>query len=1146
LVILNDGKFQSPLMNKKYFLFSCSLLIAIMCLSNGTNQLRGNGMQFIENKGQVVDMNSRLRPDILFSGEGGGSKVFLRGSGVSYVIAKQEYSNAETTQDSSSVFFLQRIDMDFEGANNNITILKSEMVEGYFNYYLPHCANGITKVSAFNKVVYENVYPGIDVVFFGSKEQGLKYDIVIRPGANPNDISLKYTGANGIEIDPYNSGGQLKIKSSFGEMTERIPKVYQNVKGEIVDVKAEYVLDGSTVNFKLGTFNSAYSLTIDPWISYYGGVDNDIGAAIAVDPSGNVLFTGSTWFTNTTGFPVTPGSFQTTAGAFGDDAFVVKMDGNGMRMWATYFGGAANDRGRDITTDGVGNVFVSGLTGSNNLPIAATAGYVVQQNTFGGSFDAFLVSFDPTGALLWGTFLGDVADDRGTGIVTDGSNVYLYGSTQSSTGISAGAVAQPIYGGSRDMFVAKFGFTGSLTWCTYVGGSSAEDPGDICYDNASGTIYVSGTTGNTFVLTPNNFPVLSGHQMLSGGFTDAFLMKLDANGICLWSTFYGGANKDNGNGVAVDKLGNVILVGNTNSIDVNAISVAGAYQLVLGGMYDGYLAKFNGAGLRLWGSYLGGNNSDAVFDLGVDINNNIYVYGEVEEADLGNYPLSACAYQTSYGGVEDQFFAKYDANGTQHCISYLGGTREDEFDGRQSGMALVGNSIYFSGTTLSSTSGAIDYPVTTGAFQTVAGGGWDIFVGKLCINLCESKNLGLDFAANQTNVCSGTAVTFSLSVNNSCDTSGYTFSWSFTGANISSSSAINPSVSYSVPGTYPVKCVLTTLCKKDSITKASYITVQGPSILANSISNISCFGMTNGSVSINPTGGTAPYTYLWSNLQTGQAISNLSVGNYTCVVSDNNSCATTYTVTISSPAAIFISPIVKPDTCSNGVGNMLAAPNGGMAPFNYLWSNGGTNSSITGMVAGIYSVTVTDANNCSKISSSTILNLSGPTAFAGSSLTIQQGGTAMLSGSGGNAYSWSPSMSLSCSNCPNPVASPLETTMYFLVVTDANGCTSIDTVMVYVEIGCGKIFVPSAFSPNGDGENDLFSLYADAICIKRMFFYIYDRWGEKVFEATRPEEKWDGYYRGKLLNTNVFTYHIYAETTNGQTISQKGNISLIR
>ncbi len=174
-----------------------------------------------------------------------------------------------------------------------------------------------------------------------------------------------------------------------------------------------------------------------------------------------------------------------------------------------------------------------------------------------------------------------------------------------------------------------------------------------------------------------------------------------------------------------------------------------------------------------------------------------------------------------------------------------------------------------------------------------------------------------------------------------------------------------------------------------------------------------------------------------------------------------------------------------------------------------------------------------------------------PTANAGPDVTILAGGSTQLNASGGGTYSWSPSAGLSCTTCANPVASPASTTSYEVIVTSASGCTAMDSVTVFVEpvappITCSDPYLPNAFSPNKDGENDSLKLYYDSSCIVTFSIDIYDRWGERVFSTSNPAFMWAGDFLKEIMNTQVFVYRMQATLADKRIIFKKGNISLFR
>ncbi len=337
-----------------------------------------------------------------------------------------------------------------------------------------------------------------------------------------------------------------------------------------------------------------------------------------------------------------------------------------------------------------------------------------------------------------------------------------------------------------------------------------------------------------------------------------------------------------------------------------------------------------------------------------------------------------------------------------------------------------------------------------------------------------------------------------------------------------------------------------TVTDGNGCTSTSTSTIIEPSALTLTATgtNPLCSGNT-GSATSTPGGGTSPYTYLWSNAQTTQNISGLSSGTYTILITDNNGCTLTQSVTITVPSAIVLTTSSTPAACMGNTGTATANASGGTAPLNYAWSpSSQTTQTATGLNSGSYVVTITDANGCTQTQSIIIGILPGPTALASGGTTILQGQSTPLTANGGTTYIWSPSTGLNCSSCQNPIASPSATTTYCVLVTDGNGCTDSACVTVIVDTQCGELFIPNAFSPNNDGQNEMECVMGN--CITKLQFSVYDRWGEKVFETSDPTFCWDGTYKGKTLNTAVFVYILNAVLNNGEVITKKGNISLIR
>ncbi|HLG03425.1 MAG TPA: SBBP repeat-containing protein, partial [Bacteroidia bacterium] len=339
---------------------------------------------------------------------------------------------------------------------------------------------------------------------------------------------------------------------------------------------------------------------------------------------------------------IASGGYQNTPGGI-TDAFLVKFDAAGNRLWATYFGGAFVDFGNGITCDASGNVCLAGWT--NSTAGIASGGF---QNTYGGGFgtwDAYLAKFDAAGALLWSTYYGSTGIEYGYSASSDLSgNIYLAGFATSTTGISS-AGFQMTNGGGGDAFIVKFDAAGNRLWGTYYGGSA----GELAYCAAadpSGNVYLTGMAASTTGISS------AGFQNFLGGTNDAFLVKFDVNGNRLWGTYYGGFNTDYAFTVATDPAGNVYIGGDTYSL--NGIASAG-FQNNLAGTENEFVVMFDSSGNRRCATYYG-QTHDEDGHIALDGNGNVYLSGYT-------YSVSGIAsggFQNNYGGGgADAYLVKF-------------------------------------------------------------------------------------------------------------------------------------------------------------------------------------------------------------------------------------------------------------------------------------------------------------------------------------------------------------------------------------------------------------------------------------------------------------------------------------------------------
>ena len=452
---------------------------------------------------------------------------------------------------------------------------------------------------------------------------------------------------------------------------------------------ADFPTTAGALQKNSGGGSDAFVVKLNPagsqvvYATYLGGSDSDKAAAIAVDSAGNTYVTGST---SSTDFPTTPGEVQTSPGG-SMNAFVAKLNSVGSQLvYSTYLGGSDADSGKGIAVDAAGNAYVVGQTRSANFPTANPI-----QAALGGGSDAFVAKLNPLGTgLIYSTYLGGKNDDEGSAIAVDSSgNAYVTGSTQSSnfptanplqtfigngtcvTGFgftrasnfpTTAALLASIWGGTwflhfytgppgppppcADAFVSKVNPSGSaLVFSTYLGGSS-DDRGSAIAVDSSGSVYVTGRTSSP------HFPTANAIQVVLGGFTNAFVARLNATGSALmFSTYLGGNGSDEGTGITVDSSGSAYVTGNTSSTNFPTVFPV---QILSSGSHS-FATKLNPAGTALvYSGYLGGTDVDHSFAIAVDSGGNAYVTGMTRST---NFP-TVNPRQAFLSGFSNAFIAK--------------------------------------------------------------------------------------------------------------------------------------------------------------------------------------------------------------------------------------------------------------------------------------------------------------------------------------------------------------------------------------------------------------------------------------------------------------------------------------------------------
>ena len=608
--------------------------------------------------------------------------------------------------------------MRLVGANPSPELSGETALPGKVNYFK---GNDPTKwrsnVPTYAQARYENVYPGIDLIYYGNQQQ-LEYDFVVAPGQDPASITMAFEGMERLELE---ASGDLVLQTSGGEIRQRKPVIYQEVAGERQAIDGSYLLKpDDQVSFQVAAYDATKPLIIDPILvfsTYLGGSGGDAGMGIAVDGAGQVYVTGST---GSTDFP-TMNAFQPTwAGS--EDAFVAQLSPDGTALnFSTYLGGNGFDGGRGIAVDGAGLVSVTGSTRSTDFPTANAL-----QPALAGDSDAFVARLTADGAtLVYSTYLGGSRGDQGSGIAVDGTGqAAVTGSTRSTDFPTANAF-QPAYGGGfTDAFVAKLTADGTaLAYATYLGGGG--DNNDIGLGIAmdgAGQVSVTGLTGST------NFPTQNPVQPALAGDSDAFVARLTADGATLvYSTYLGGSRGDQGSGIAVDGAGQAAVTGITRSTD---FPTQNAFQPAFGGFFDAFVAKLAADGTTLvYSTFLGGSSGDLGSGIAVDGAGQAAVTGTTDSTD---FP-TANAFQPAFGGgFTDAFVTMLTADGTAMAYStYLGGSTDTDspfgFTEGGFGIAVDGaGQLAVTGLT-----GSTDFPTQNALRPTYGGGVSDAFVAKI-------------------------------------------------------------------------------------------------------------------------------------------------------------------------------------------------------------------------------------------------------------------------------------------------------------------------------------------------------------------------------------------------------------------------------
>lgn len=1016
-----------------------------------------NDRSFVENQGQ-------WDAQYLFKARSGGVDLYFSKQGIVFrhdkevVLTEEERlalkkNKTEDPEKKKKVrrpfirFEPQTFSMTWENASPAVLVLPENKKSFVHTFPKVEGKNYSSyRASAFSKLTYKNLYPGIDVEYvFPENKAGFKYNIIVHPGADPQQIGMVYDATCKLSLE---SNGDLQIQSAFGIFTDHAPISFTSDK---TPVQSVFRVNGQIVKFSIGKRDRSKDLIIDPWVTNPAFAGYNAGYDIRYDNAGNVYVFGSY-----------------------NPLQLVKFNNAGAVQWYYNMLGAYYAYGDFAVDENTGFSYLAeGKTGPTMMHKVDPNGNLVLQNSSGNT-------------EMWRLEFNRV------------TNEFIIGETGNGAEIM-----------DVNLNLSMVNVTGNVM----------NDNALMCIDQCTGSndIYMAGNSGEMVkvpatTLTPTAWNVNNGHTFLYAG----------CRNVGNW----------------------VFPVMGYNGMAVSA----------------NFLYTFDGALLKKW------DKNTGAFITSINVTNNPFREGGLSTDHCNNVYVGA-----------NNAVNVYDPNLNLLTTIALPDTVYDVVLGRNNLLYACGQN-FTSEIQLPPSLSTILTMAQTPASCTACNGTASVTVSNSCINTTYLWMPGGQTTASISNLCAGM---YTVTVTNACNDQfvdsiqvlgpptmnlstsqqnilcfgqgtgsatatpssnpPYTYSWS-NGQTTQTATGLNP-------GTYTV-----TVTDGNGCTVTATVTITGPTaaISATLTPTATTCGNANGSIASSVTGGTAGYTYSWNpSGSTAANPSGLASGSYTVTVTDANGCTATFVTTVAASTGLTATASSTNVSCNGGADGSATVTASGTSPFTYSWSpSGGTNANATGLVAGTYTCTITDANGCSVTQTVTITQPPAIGAGASATLTvIPQGGSSQLMATGGVSYSWSPATGLSCTTCQNPVASPQTTTTYCVIVTDASGCTGSACVTVAVDIPCGeeilKTLMPTAFSPNKDGRNDELCVPAN-LCISSFNLKIYERWGEKVFETEDVATCWDGTFKGKPLNTAAFVYHFVATLNNGDKFEQKGNISLVQ
>lgn len=800
---------------------------------------------------------------------------------------------AETTIVSSNRIRQRPLKMVLVGADGNALAQGLDLLPGKRNYLIgSDPAKWRTNVPTWSRVGFDEIYPGIAVVYYGQDDR-LEYDFRIAPGADPGAIKFRFNP----ELRPrLAANGDLVLRFPNGELRQPAPRIYQDIGGEQHPVIGRYAIDRAReVSFAIGAYDRTLPLVIDPvlvYSTYLGGSSDDSGSSIAVDSSNNIYIAGTT---NSTNFPVPGAAFPIKAGL--SDIFVTKIAADGGSIiYSTYVGGAGQDRGDGIALDSSGSAYVVGRVDSSSTNFPTTPG-VIGSSYRGGDFDGVAFKLNSQGnGLAYSTFIGGEENDSTEGVAVDANgNAYLTGGSRSQAFPVTVTAFQSTRSGDTDGYIVKLNSTAStLMYSSYLGGAGTDRGSGIVVDG-NGNAYIAGYTGSP------DFPTQDAFQNSLGGSFDAFVAGIDtnANGAAslVFCSYLGGTGDDKAYGIAIDNGGNnLYITGQTSS---NNFPLLNPLQPAFGGSFDAFVARIATGGNKLAATYLGGTGDDRGTGIAVNSAGATYVTGFTSST---NFP-TVTPLQISNGGGFDAFVAKINPAGTALLYStYLGGSgNESNTTTGTSTNPLALNSAsdaYISGFTSST-----NFPTAT-PLQATNGGSQDAFVVRIA-DATPAADYSISVTPGTRTVVPGGVTTYTITAT---PVGGFNGTIALSAAGLSADSIASFS---------PATIVINDASAKTSTLTVTTTGATPPGVYSLNIDTTSGNLQHSGSAQLSVTGTASSNLAITKTASPNPATSLANVTYRITVTNNGPSPATNVTITDQLAAGpTFVSAIPTQGTCS--------------------------------------------------------------------------------------------------------------------------------------------------------------------------------------------------------------------------------------